>query len=68
MKKRGQPYLGNSESLRVAISPELESALDMLVQVSGVSKAAIVRQALSGYLASQGVLPEPKSTTITLTR
>lgn len=68
MKKRGQKDLGLIGSLRVAISPEMEAALDALVRLSGVSKGSIVRDALGAYLAGQGVMPEPKATPVTLTR
>lgn len=57
MATGGQPNLGNSIDLRIGISPALDDALNRLVAISGISKAAIVRDALSRHLASNGVLP-----------
>lgn len=70
MGKRGPQSLGNSAELRIGINPALDAALDQLVAVSGVSKAAIVRDALTGHLTAHGVMPPSAvlSTTPTLTR
>jgi hypothetical protein len=66
----GQPNLGNSVDLRIGISPALDGALNQLVAMSGVSKAAIVRDALTRHLSAQGVVPPSAvlATTPTLTR
>jgi hypothetical protein len=66
----GQPNLGHTADLKIAISPSLDAALNRLVVVSGVSKAAIVRDALTRHLAEQGVLSPVSviATTPTLTR
>lgn len=47
----------NAVELRTYISPAINSALDQLVQLTGVSKASLVRQALATMLAAQDVLP-----------
>lgn len=64
----GQPNLGNSADLKIGISPTLNAALDRLVKVSGVSKAAIVRDALMQHLAEHDVLPPTSATDTTPTR
>ncbi|MFJ3392299.1 ribbon-helix-helix domain-containing protein [Leifsonia aquatica] len=70
MGKRGPQSLGNSAELNIGISPALDGALNQLVAVSGVSKAAIVRDVLTRHLSSHGVMPPSAvlTTTPTLTR
>jgi hypothetical protein len=56
MGLRGPEPKGNDTELRTTISPALDDALNQLVALSGVSKAAMVRQALHAFLSQVGVL------------
>jgi hypothetical protein len=58
MGKRGPQSLGNTTSIKVSVPPEIDAALSRLVNLSGVSKAAIVREALALHLSRIGMLPE----------
>lgn len=42
--------------LRTTIPAEIDRALAQVVELSGVSKASIVRQALAAHLAAMGVV------------
>lgn len=56
MGLRGQQAGDNSVVLETTISPELDNALTQLVALSGVSKAALVRNGLHTFLSGVGVL------------
>jgi hypothetical protein len=43
--------------LRTTVARDVDRALANLVALSGVAKAAIVREALSNHLAARGALP-----------
>lgn len=53
---RGPDPLGFTEELRCTISPEADNALRLLVELSGVSRAHFVRQALNDMLAAMGLV------------
>lgn len=42
--------------LETSITPELDLALAQVVELSGVSKAALVRDALAAHLGAMGVI------------
>jgi hypothetical protein len=56
MGLRGPAPKGNDTELRTTISADLDNALNRLVELSGVSKAAMVRQALFVFLTQAGAL------------
>ena len=53
--KGGQPALGNDVRIELSISPTLANALNVLVELSGMSRGAIIRAALVDYVRSTGV-------------
>ena len=56
MGLRGQNAGDRLVTLETSISTDLDNALSQLVALSGVSKAAMVRQALNAFLTQVGVL------------
>jgi len=69
MGQRGQNAGDRLVTLETSISTDLDNALSQLVALSGVSKAAMVRQALNAFLTQVGVLyPEVTAPTRTAGR
>lgn len=59
MTKRGPvPQSGLEQRLELSASDEVVAALDRLRQMSGLSRATLIRSALAEHLISAGVLPE----------
>jgi hypothetical protein len=54
--RRGPQSLGNDVRLEVTVSAEIDRALSQVVELSGMSRMTIVRQALLDQLSALGVL------------
>lgn len=65
--KRG-PKPRDWVALETLITPELNSMLDKVVRSTGISKAALVRDALARYGEALGYLPEGTADLIAPTR
>lgn len=68
MGKRGPQPLGFEVELRTTISPEIDAGLTQLVEVSGVSKATVVRTALLSMLTTGGLLFPDAADSLVVTR
>ena len=65
--KRGPKPQGFID-MKVAVTPELNSMLDQIVLSTGISKAALVRDALTRYGVTLGFLPPGSADSIRPTR
>jgi hypothetical protein len=54
----GRPSLGHTSTIELGIGPKLDNALTSLAKTSGISRAALVRAALTSYLIEKGALVE----------
>ena len=65
--KRGpkpQPFV----NMKVAVTPELNAMLNQIVRSTGISKTALIRDALARYGEALGYLPEGTAALLTPTR
>ena len=70
-KKSGRPDMGYSVGLKVLITPEMDRAIDLVVNGTGLSKASVVRTALGSWLefvglAAPGIVAALRPTKTTL--
>ena len=56
MGRRGPQPGPNTVPLETTVTPQIDAALNQLVELSGVSKATIVRNALHSFLSNLGVV------------
>jgi hypothetical protein len=66
----GPQPMGNTATVKVAISPEIDAALTQYAELTGRSKATLVRYSLLFVLSVAGMLPpdSPDDIIPTLTR
>jgi hypothetical protein len=63
MGKRGPLAMGNEVELRSSVPREVDDAVNVLVRVGGISRAHLVRVAITDLLTQAGVLfPEVSAT------
>lgn len=68
MGKRGPEPIGYDIELRVKVSVELDAAVAQLVQLTGVSKATVVRTALLAMLTTCGLVYPGVAEALVVTR
>lgn len=69
MGKRGPtPQPGLEQRLELSASDEVVAALDRLKRMSGLSRATLIRAALTEHLISAGVLPESARDNVALAK
>lgn len=66
-QKRGPKPQGFVD-LKVAVTPDLSDMLDQIARSTGISKATLVRDALSRYGEALGYLPEGTAASVIPTR
>lgn len=65
MGRRGPKPLGNDVRLEVTVSAEIDRALSQVVELSGISRVTIIRQALLDQLSTLGLIfPEVAETLV----
>jgi hypothetical protein len=67
MGLRGPQPKGYDVELRTTVSAEMETALNQLVELTGVSKAFLVRRALLDFLGTAGVVYPGLAETLAVT-
>lgn len=68
MTARGRPALGHTSTIQIGIGPRLDKTLRSLSRMSSVSRASIIRAALTAHLLERGALIRGDREDVTPTR